>query len=114
LLPVLLAAFSLGLGLAFALLNARLRDVAHLVQVGLICFLRDADHLPDCPRTAAVLGPPVGPALRAEPDHQFVEAFRAVLYDLRSPSLSHFAYLTVISLLTSPLARRTSPGALVT
>jgi ABC-type polysaccharide/polyol phosphate export permease len=104
LLPVLLAllaAFSLGLGLAFALLNARLRDVAHLVQVGFnLLFYATPIIYPIALVRQQYSAHPWARFYELNPITQFVEAFRAVLYDLRPPSLSHFAYLTVISLIT--------------
>jgi ABC-2 type transport system permease protein len=101
LVPVLLAlltAFSLGVGLVFAILNARFRDVSHLVNVALALLFYASpiiypisyvtQHYDDHPRLRIYEWNPIT---------VFVESFRDVLYDLQVPSFSRLAYLVVVS-----------------
>jgi len=95
---VLLTAFSLGVGLTLAILNARFRDVGHLAGVALSLLfyaspiIYPVDYVSDQYEKH--------PWLRVyewNPVTAFVEAFRDVLYDLRVPSASRLAYLLVVS-----------------
>ncbi|MGH3927450.1 MAG: ABC transporter permease [Pseudonocardiaceae bacterium] len=96
---VLLVAFSLGLGLVLALLNARLRDVAHLAQVGFNLLFYATPIVYPIELVRRHYGTHSWARLyELNPVTQFVEAFRDVLYSLRPPSLSRFVFLAVVSL----------------
>ncbi len=95
---VLLLAFSLGIGLALAILNARFRDVGHLVGVGLSLLFYASPIIYPLSYVADQYAE--HPWLRIyeyNPVTAFVEAFRDVLYDLELPSASRLLYLTVVS-----------------
>ena len=95
---VLLTAFSLGVGLALAILNARFRDVSHLVNVGLsLMFYASPVIYPISYITNEYDKHPWLRLYEYNPVTAFVEAFRDVLYDLRTPSAGRLLYLTVIS-----------------
>lgn len=97
---VLLAAFSLGVGMFLAMLNARLRDVNYIVQVLLNLMFYAAPII--YPATLVTDRYAENPWLRIydyNPITAFVEAFRDVLYDLEVPSLPRLAYLCVVSVL---------------
>jgi ABC-type polysaccharide/polyol phosphate export permease len=98
LLLMLLAAFSLGLGLVLAILNARFRDVSHLVGVALALLFYASPII--YPISYVAQHYPEHPWLRLyewNPVTAFVEAFRDALYDLTAPPASRLAYLTVVS-----------------
>jgi ABC-type polysaccharide/polyol phosphate export permease len=96
---VLLAGFSLGVGLLLSMLNARLRDINYIVQVVLNLLFYAAPVI--YPITYVTDQYDAHPWLRVyelNPITAFVEAFRDVLYDLRLPPLWQLGYLVVISL----------------
>jgi ABC-type polysaccharide/polyol phosphate export permease len=95
---VLLTAFSLGVGLALSILNARFRDVSHLTNVGLSLLFYASPII--YPITYVTQSYDEHPWLRAyewNPVTVFVEAFRDVLWDLGVPSFARLAYLVVVS-----------------
>ncbi|WP_134325119.1 ABC transporter permease [Cumulibacter soli] len=101
LLPVLLAlwlAFSVGVGLILATINARFRDMTHIAGVlfGLLFY-----SAPIIYPVELVHGQYAAhPWLRAydyNPITVFVEAFRNVVWDLRMPDLDHMIYMVVVS-----------------
>ena len=100
---LLLAVFSIGIGLLLAMLNVRYRDVAYLVTIVLnLLFYATPIIYPITlvPETAQapLLGEvPVRQLYDLSPLTQFVEAFRDVVYLLQPPSLSRLLYLTVVS-----------------
>ena len=103
LLVVLLAAFSLGLGLALAVVNARFRDVAYIVTVflNLLFYLVPIVYPITLVRELQERHTDL-PILRlyeANPVTQFVEAFRDALYSLQFPSAGRLGYLAVLSVL---------------
>jgi ABC-2 type transport system permease protein len=122
-LPVLLlvvalqAGFVLGLGLVVAALNARFRDVTHLLTVGLnvwffatpilypIRILEEND--------IRLLGLPADDILRFNPVYHFVTAYRDLLYDLRFPAASQWAVMvtaaTVVLAIGVAVHRRFEP-----
>lgn len=101
LVPVLLlplAAFSLGVGLVLAILNARFRDVSHLAGVGLNLLFYASPIIYPLDYVAQRYAE--HPWLRIyewNPVTAFVEAFRDVLYDLQPPPASRLIYLYVLS-----------------
>lgn len=98
LLLAMLAAVSLGLGLVMAVLNARFRDVSHLVGVALALLFYASPII--YPISYVQQHYQEHPWLRLyewNPVTAFVEAFRDVLYDLRAPAPSRLAYLLVVS-----------------
>lgn len=98
LLVVLLAAFALGLGLVCAMLNARLRDTGHLIQVALnLLFYATPIIYPIALVKDQYDEHPWLELYELNPVTQFVEAFRDVLYDLRAPGLDRLTYLLAIS-----------------
>jgi ABC-2 type transport system permease protein len=93
----LLAAFVLGIGLVLSVTNVYFRDVRHFVAIALqILFystpivypLRVVEQT-----DTEILGIPLIDIYELNPLVRFVEAFRAVLYDLRFPSLATTLYL---------------------
>lgn len=98
-LVVLLAAFSMGVGLLLAMLNARMRDINYIVQVALNLLFYAAPIV--YPITLVTQRYAEQPWLRIyefNPITTFVEAFRDVLWDLRLPPLWQIGYLVGISL----------------
>ena len=101
--PVLLAlvaietVFVLGIGLMLSVLNVYFRDVKHFIGIALqalfysapivypISFVQDAAN-----RTSF----PVLRVYTLNPLVRFIDAYRAVLYDLRFPALSDVLYIT--------------------
>lgn len=86
------AAFALGLGLVVAALNARFRDVSHLLSIGLNVWMYATPILYPIslvPERASVLGIriPAADLLRYNPMYHFVAAYRDLLYHLRAPTL---------------------------
>jgi ABC-2 type transport system permease protein len=101
LLPVLLlllAAFSLGVGLLLAMLNARLRDINYIVQVIFnLLFYAAPIIYPIAFVTDRYDEHPWLRVYELNPITSFVEAFRDVLYDLTLPPLWQLGYLVLIS-----------------
>jgi ABC-2 type transport system permease protein len=94
----LLAAFSLGIGLVLALLNARFRDMAYIVQVVLNLLFYSAPIIyPIVIVRSQYDDHPWARLYEWNPVTQFVQAFRDVLYSLRVPSAGQLLYLTVLS-----------------
>jgi len=93
-------AFVLGIALALSVWNVYFRDTQHLMTILLqVLFYTCPIVYPISyvPRTATVLGMEI-PLLRIyelNPLVRFIEAFRAVLYDLRMPSLATLGYVTL-------------------
>jgi lipopolysaccharide transport system permease protein len=89
--------FVLGIGLMLSVLNVYFRDVKHFIGISLqalfysapivypISFVQDAAN-----RTSF----PVLRVYTLNPLVRFVDAYRAVLYDLRFPALSDVLYIT--------------------
>jgi ABC-type polysaccharide/polyol phosphate export permease len=95
---VLLAAFSMGVGLLLSMLNARLRDINYIVQVLLNLLFYAAPII--YPISFVTEKYDEYPWLRVyefNPITAFVEAFRDVLYHLTAPPLWQLGYLTVVS-----------------
>jgi ABC-2 type transport system permease protein len=98
-LVVLLAAFSMGVGLLLAMLNARLRDINYIVQVVLnLLFYAAPIVYPISLVTSRYHEHPWLRIYEFNPITAFVEAFRDVLWDLRLPPLWQMGYLVGISL----------------
>jgi ABC-type polysaccharide/polyol phosphate export permease len=100
---LLLAAFSIGIGLLLSMLNVRYRDIAYLTTIvlNLLFYATPIIYpitlVPETAR-APVLGEvPVRDLYELSPLTQFVEAFRDVVYLLQPPSLSRLLFLTVVS-----------------
>jgi ABC-2 type transport system permease protein len=99
-LVLLLAAFSLGVGLLLAMLNAHLRDINYIVQVVFNLLFYAAPII--YPISLVADRYQEHPWLRLyefNPITAFVESFRDVLYDLSFPPLWRLGYLVVISAL---------------
>jgi ABC-type polysaccharide/polyol phosphate export permease len=92
------AGFALGIGLIMAALNARFRDVSHLLTVGLNVWfyatpiLYPRELVPDTVRVLGV-GLPAAELVRFNPMYHFVAAYRDLLYDLRAPALGHWVVM---------------------
>lgn len=98
----LLTLFTLGLGLAFSVLNVYFRDVQHLVNILFqVWFYLTPIVYPISfvPQHAVIFGRnlPTRALLELNPMVGFVESFRDLLYDLRMPPLGMLAYLTFTS-----------------
>lgn len=92
------AGFALGIGLVVAALNARFRDVSHLLTIGLNVWMYATPILYPVafvPDTVSVLGVgvPAADIIRFNPMYHFVDAYRNLLYDLQAPSLTHWAVM---------------------
>jgi ABC-2 type transport system permease protein len=103
-LPVILvvmalqAVFIFGIGQVLAIWNARFRDTEHLVRLATqiwfwltpiiypITVVSDSDH--------TILGVHIETLYRLNPMLWFTEAYRALLYDVRLPSLATFAAIS--------------------
>ena len=97
-LVVIQSVFVLGIGLILSVLNVYFRDVKHFIGIALqalfysapivypVRFVEDAAE-----RTSF----PVLRVYTLNPLVRFVDAYRAVLYDLRFPALSDVVYITV-------------------
>lgn len=95
---VLLAAFSIGLGLFLAMLNARFRDVNYIVQVVLnLLFYASPIVYPITVVTARYAEHPWLRVYEYNPITAFVEAFRSVMYQLEFPGWGRLGYLILIS-----------------
>jgi ABC-2 type transport system permease protein len=102
LLLVPLAAFSLGLALALSVANVYFRDMRHLVGIAVqvwfyltpivypLTLVPEKSHL-------AGMTVPTRFLIELNPMTRFSQAFRALLYDLRLPSIGSIAYLVVWS-----------------
>lgn len=99
----MLTLFTLGLGLAFSVLNVYFRDVQHLVNIlfQVWFYLTPIVYPIDIvPEHAVIFGRnlPARTLLELNPMVGFVECFRDLLYDLRMPPTGMLAYLSVVSL----------------
>lgn len=103
LLVLLELVFVTGLGLMLSVANAYFRDVQYLVGSILLQVLFYLS--PIVYPIKAVYDATEGKAVlrrlyTANPTVQFIEAFHHVMYDLRWPTFSNFAYLTVAAVLS--------------
>lgn len=92
--------FVVGLGLMLSVANAYFRDAQYLVGSILLQVLFYMTPIVYGMQQVhdATAGKPVLRRLyTANPTVQFIEAFHRVLYDLRWPTLSNFAYLGAVS-----------------
>ncbi len=94
----LLAIFSIGVGLALSALNVFFRDIGYLWSIVAQAWF----YLTPIAYTAALLdGHPTLKAFsRFNPMAVFITAIRAVLYDLRSPTIGQFVYMVVVAGIT--------------
>jgi ABC-type polysaccharide/polyol phosphate export permease len=101
---VMLALFSLGIGLVLSLLNVYLRDINYLVSIGLnLLFYGTPIIYPfsllvnnDVPGWIQFI-------VRVNPLTQFVGASQQIFYLLETPSLARLGGLTVVSLVVFAL-----------
>jgi ABC-type polysaccharide/polyol phosphate export permease len=106
LLMVLQTGFVLGLGLFLSAANAYFRDVQHFLAIVLnIWFyatpiLYPSDQIPEEFDVLGVTIPLRDLLLTLNPMAVFVDAYRAVLYDLTWPTLNQWAAMFAISALT--------------
>jgi lipopolysaccharide transport system permease protein len=109
---VLLALFTGGIALWLAALNVRFRDVQHLIGVAFLVwfYLTPVLYSPMfIPLSHRVFGqdmPLRKTMLTINPMARFVEAFRNIFYDVRSPRLAVIVYLAVVSLSSVSLGYR--------
>jgi ABC-type polysaccharide/polyol phosphate export permease len=89
--------FATGLGLALAALNVYFRDLSYLwgILVQLWFFATPIVYPPELVKKR--ISGVVLDLYEANPTAVFADAFRRALYELRFPSLTQFAYLTVVS-----------------
>ena len=96
---LLLAAFSLGIGLILAVMNARFRDVSYIVTVLLsLLFYMSPIIYPISLVTDLYDKHPWLRLYEFNPVTAFIEAFRSVLWHLEFPGWGWLAYLTVVSI----------------
>lgn len=101
LLIALLAAFAIGIGLFLAMLNARFRDVRHIVGVLLGFLFYSAPIVYPISLVRDKYG--AHPWLQIyewNPITVFVESFRNILWDLTFPGWVHLLYLLAWALVT--------------
>ena len=97
---VLLAAFSLGIGMVLAIANARFRDVSYIVTVLLsLLFYMSPIIYPISLVTEQYDEHPWLRLYEYNPITAFIEAFRSVLWHLEVPEWSQLAYLATLSVL---------------
>jgi ABC-type polysaccharide/polyol phosphate export permease len=107
LLVAMLTLTLLGVGMILAVSNVYFRDVKHFMNIAIMALFYSAPivypvTLVPAHREVAGVNVPVRFIYDLNPLARFIEAFRAVLYDLRFPSLGTMLYLlgwTVGSLL---------------
>jgi ABC-type polysaccharide/polyol phosphate export permease len=96
---VMLAAFSLGLGLFLAILNARYRDVSYIVSVLLsLLFYMSPIIYPISVVTDLYDKHPWLRLYEYNPVTAFIEAFRAALWHLNFPGWGRLAFLAAVSI----------------
>ena len=92
--------FVLGIGLMLSVLNVYFRDVKHFISISLQALFYSAPIVYPIRFVEDAAGRTSFPLLRVyelNPLVRFIEAYRAVLYDLRFPALYDVAYVTVWS-----------------
>lgn len=95
---VLLALFSLGIGLMLSVWNVYYRDVSYLVGLALqVIFYATPVIYPPSLIPPEAHGLPLRDLLEANPVAQFVAAFREVLYDLQAPSVGRMLTLVLLA-----------------
>jgi ABC-type polysaccharide/polyol phosphate export permease len=95
---VLLAAFSLGIGLVLAVTNARFRDVSYIVSVLLsLLFYLSPIIYPISVVTNLYDKHPWLRLYEYNPVTAFIEAFRSALWYLEFPAWGRLGYLTLVS-----------------
>ncbi|WP_196073198.1 ABC transporter permease [Nakamurella alba] len=97
-LVALLTLFSLGLGFALAILNAKFRDVNYIVTVlmNLLFYSAPIIYPISLVREQYALHP-WARIYEWNPLVQFVEGMKDLLYSLKAPSLSSMLYMVVVS-----------------
>ena len=100
-LMVLVALFSLGLGLFLSVFNVRYRDVNYLVGIGMqLLFYATPLIYPLTLVPEEVKGIPLRQIIEMQPMTQFVEWSRDAFYTLEWPSLASVAGTTLASVVT--------------
>ncbi len=97
---VLLAMFSLGIGLVLSLFNVYLRDVNYLVTIGLSLLFYGTPIVYPYSLVAQNAPSWVAELVRLNPLTQFVGASQQIFYLLEMPSPARLGGLTVISVVT--------------
>lgn len=98
-LVVLLAVFSLGIGLVLSLWNVRYRDIGYLATIALqFLFYVTPIVYPLTLIPTRAMGLPVRDIIRLNPISQFTEASRELLYGLDWPGLLRLGLMALISL----------------
>ena len=89
--------FVLGLGMALAALNVYFRDIEHFLGILLLLWFYSTPILYPISlvRNAAVgsVTVPIETIYRLNPMVHFIDAYRALFYDLRLPSLATFGWM---------------------
>jgi ABC-2 type transport system permease protein len=98
LLVAMLAVFMLGWGMVLSVCNVYFRDVKHFVNIALQALFYSAPIVYPVtlvPEHREIMGVdvPLRFIYELNPLARFIEAFRAVMYDLRFPSLGTMLYL---------------------
>ncbi|MDE0801914.1 MAG: ABC transporter permease [Acidimicrobiales bacterium] len=101
--PIMLlqAAFVLGLSLATSISNAYLRDVSHFVAI----FLNAWFYATPILYPLEIIPGWAQQIQRLNPMFHFVDAYRAVLYDLRFPALRDWLAMIFIAAITLAIGR---------
>lgn len=92
--------FVLGVGLALAALNVYFRDIEHFLQILLLMWfyatpvIYPIDLVP-ARHVLAGFSVPIRRIYDFNPMVQFIQAYRAIFYDLRVPSLKSYLYMAL-------------------
>jgi ABC-type polysaccharide/polyol phosphate export permease len=90
--------FVLGIGLMLSVFNVYFRDVKHFIGIALMALFYSAPIVYPISFVEKAAERTSFPLLRVytlNPLVRFIDAYRAVLYDLRFPALSDVLYITV-------------------
>jgi ABC-2 type transport system permease protein len=97
LVTALLLVFVTGIALALSVLNVYFRDVQHFLAIGLQLWFYASPIVYPQQLVQAHLSPGWYAVYRANPFARFAEAYRDLLYDLRWPSPTTWAFLVCYS-----------------
>lgn len=93
---VLMSCFAFGIGLVMGLLNIRFRDVQYLVGIGMQVLFYTTPIV----YTLEVVPPSVRNLIRLNPLTTFVDAMRDAVYDLGVPSVTNWAVMGVLAVVS--------------
>lgn len=102
---VLFAVFAVSLATVFAILNVYMRDLAHLVTIGLQLLFYATPIIYPLSRVPDVWrGIPIRALIEWSPISQFIQVFRDLTYGLSPSTVTSWLYLVVCALIALGLA----------